>query len=209
MAEKGGTKILAIITICVMLVTIGLSGCVGDDGKQKEKNEYKYYGNEYNSNYTLEIKCNSTYIIIVPFLSIDHLSEKKIFSSIKINGHILDYSIIQLTNKMKPYENISKISSLSGRKTNDYALLIVGSMDAIFQYYINTSSSGFLTLNSDLENSTYSVYTQTLDNCSISIMISSEIESKHYYWIFNEGKQFVNLRNGWNLINITGIGFFE
>jgi hypothetical protein len=31
MAEKGGTKILGVITICIMLFTIGFSGCVEDD----------------------------------------------------------------------------------------------------------------------------------------------------------------------------------
>ena len=41
MAVKGGTKILAIFTICIILVTIGFSGCFGDDdGKENDKNEY-------------------------------------------------------------------------------------------------------------------------------------------------------------------------
>jgi hypothetical protein len=31
MAEKGGTKIIITITICIMLVTIGFSGCVEDE----------------------------------------------------------------------------------------------------------------------------------------------------------------------------------
>ena len=38
MAEKGGTKILAIITICIMLVTILFSGCIDQaerNGKHK------------------------------------------------------------------------------------------------------------------------------------------------------------------------------
>jgi hypothetical protein len=31
MAEKGGTKTITVITICIMLITIGFSGCIGDD----------------------------------------------------------------------------------------------------------------------------------------------------------------------------------
>ena len=31
MAEKGGTEILGIFTICIILFSIGLSGCIGDE----------------------------------------------------------------------------------------------------------------------------------------------------------------------------------
>jgi hypothetical protein len=36
MAEKGETKIMAIITICVILLSISFSGCVGDDENEEE-----------------------------------------------------------------------------------------------------------------------------------------------------------------------------
>ena len=42
MAEKGGTKILAIITISIVLLSIGLAGCIGDNEK-KSANENKDY----------------------------------------------------------------------------------------------------------------------------------------------------------------------
>ncbi len=38
MAEKGRIKILAIITICIMLISIGFSGCIKDDDNKKKKN---------------------------------------------------------------------------------------------------------------------------------------------------------------------------
>ena len=40
MAEKGETKIFAIITICIMLVSIGFAGCIEDD-ENNEKNKNK------------------------------------------------------------------------------------------------------------------------------------------------------------------------
>ena len=37
MAEMGGTKILAIVTICIILLSIGLSGCVEDGGDDESR----------------------------------------------------------------------------------------------------------------------------------------------------------------------------
>ena len=35
MAEKEKTKILTILTICIMLISVGLSGCVEEDEENK------------------------------------------------------------------------------------------------------------------------------------------------------------------------------
>ena len=42
MAEKGGTKILVIITIIIVLLSIGFSGCV-EEGKEEDKDEEKNF----------------------------------------------------------------------------------------------------------------------------------------------------------------------
>jgi hypothetical protein len=41
---KGGTKIIAFITICIILLAISFSGCYEDDEKDEDKNNngYKY-----------------------------------------------------------------------------------------------------------------------------------------------------------------------
>jgi hypothetical protein len=38
MAEKGETKILAIVTILIILISIGFSGCIGDDDNSRNNN---------------------------------------------------------------------------------------------------------------------------------------------------------------------------
>ena len=60
MAEKGGTKILAIITVCIMLISIGLSGCIW----KEEGNEDNY---DYSVVYTPE-NHTTDYYLILPFL---------------------------------------------------------------------------------------------------------------------------------------------
>ena len=55
MAEKGGTKILAIITICIILISIGLSGCVGNVEKEYKVDIYVYNGTPHWINITLNI----------------------------------------------------------------------------------------------------------------------------------------------------------
>lgn len=62
MAETGGTKILAFFTICVMLITVGLSECIGDDNND-ERDESKVI-----VHYEIEINTTSIgeYYIFVP-----------------------------------------------------------------------------------------------------------------------------------------------
>ncbi len=43
MAEKGGTKILAIVTICVILFPILFSGCVDDNSNNENEDDDGYY----------------------------------------------------------------------------------------------------------------------------------------------------------------------
>jgi len=55
MADSGGTmKIITIITICIMIITIGLSGCL-EDGGEGDSFENEYNKN-INRNYTNEIE---------------------------------------------------------------------------------------------------------------------------------------------------------
>jgi hypothetical protein len=57
MAEKGETKIIGIFTICVILISIGFSGCVeDDDGKNEVKYTFELYveiENNYSDNYLI------------------------------------------------------------------------------------------------------------------------------------------------------------
>jgi hypothetical protein len=52
MAEKGETKLIITITICIILVSIGFSGCVGDE--KHKLTIYVYFENLWNSPPTLE-----------------------------------------------------------------------------------------------------------------------------------------------------------
>jgi hypothetical protein len=59
MAEKGETKIIAIFTICIMLISIGLSGCVEEDGGDWDEVYYYELRDAYcdlNSNFTFTLE---------------------------------------------------------------------------------------------------------------------------------------------------------
>ena len=67
MAEKGETKIIAIITICIMLISIGLSGCVDDDNNKKD--EYEVY---LKISIVVSVETNYTLFIPIPVKSALH-----------------------------------------------------------------------------------------------------------------------------------------
>lgn len=95
MAEKGETKLLVIITICVILISIGLGGCIGDDDEKKEKEDnqeikykgpYKFENREFISyTYIIEIDNNQNpFEIEIPFPINKNSSVEKIFENITI-----------------------------------------------------------------------------------------------------------------------------
>jgi len=110
MAEKGENKILVIIMICIMLILIGLSGCIGDDEKYSK---YEYY---------LEFNPNGVgkYILVVP-----------IANNFKKNSTEITKIII---NNMKLIEgNCSYSLNYSKHGIDDIGLKIEGSSKIILQ----------------------------------------------------------------------------
>jgi hypothetical protein len=88
MAEKGGTKIIAIITICIMLFTIGFSGCVEDEDENEAKYTFRLYvdfENDKSNNY-----------LIIPFPVNKNITNKVLMNKLTE----LKY---EFTNEISPY----------------------------------------------------------------------------------------------------------
>ena len=63
MREMGETKIITILTICIMLVSVGLSGCVDDDEKDKKNHSLELIIEYPTSNYGFDFYENDVFII--------------------------------------------------------------------------------------------------------------------------------------------------
>ena len=119
MAETGGSKILAIITICIIALSILLSGCIeyGNDKKNGNDKNQKTPPSDNSYYYCVYINVtpNSTYELIVPVMITPVMAENTGNLSIIMNNLIVsgnaNYEIVntQFGNglKIKGSNNIS------------------------------------------------------------------------------------------------------
>jgi hypothetical protein len=143
MAEKGGNKIIAIVTICIILISIGLSGCVEDDGngenndKDMELNYCKYI---------IEANPESKgfYFLNIPFLIHDKNISFELFDLIKIKEGNGTYQLIETKYgtalNITSDEKIKLLIELSTSKeiTSISLSLKFQDKEYIVEYYINT-----------------------------------------------------------------------
>jgi hypothetical protein len=181
MAEKGGTKILAIVTICIILVSIGFSGCVEDDEKEI-KIEYRL---------EIETNTNDPYTIIAPFFS-----NEKLRSKIEINDGDGDIYFV------KP-----KINN-SSQNSSNYGIEIrgIGNNEIFGRHVIKYDGKKHKDdVLSFGDSNSYWVYCDKNNTQEITIKIEASFttftDGESWYSISdNDGK--IKLEAGWNLINI-------
>jgi hypothetical protein len=181
MAEKGGTKVITIFTICIMLISIGLSGCV----EEEKKIEIEY-------NLIIETNSNHSYTIIAPFFSNEKLRSKT--EIIDGNGDI--YFI-------KP-----KINNSSHNSSN-YGIEIKGTGNIEIYGKHTIKYDGKKHTDDELsfgDSHSYWVYCDKNRTQEIAIKIVASFttftDGEEWYSISdNDGK--IKLEAGWNLININ------
>jgi hypothetical protein len=176
MAEKGETKIMAIITICVILLSISFSGCVGDDEKDDDNN-YKF-NNRFRIQILTDIIDNYTLIVPVP---------------IEWNNIVED---IRITSG---YGEIREINSTFGRglEINSSESM---ELEAIHRSNTKLKTSYRITLYNN-ENGTAKVFCKKFPkNSSLHVSFVSE------YSISNGGSKIrfnEDLNNGWNYLKVN------
>jgi hypothetical protein len=178
MQLKGETKITTIFTICIMLISIGLSGCVEEDG-EKGKNEFEYIVN---------INSNSNFILRVPLvIELDYQNVSEIMSNLKIIGdgeYKIEYSIYG------PCLNISgKNNLIIESKGNTFVNF------GILSLKNDSDSDGIL--KDEGPNVEYWYYFNSNDNFSISFDIQCRI--KHENGTYYSELYITNIsKKGWN-----------
>ena len=204
MAEKGGTKILGIVTVCIMLISIGFSGCIGDDGNNNKKDDEEIK-KEYRYWYRFEINCSSgKYDLNVPFPAYQdkyrnhHLSpiynELKVIKgnasfefentsfgpSLKISGK--DYSFIELRG-----DDVSKYEI-----KNRYSLYFLSMV-------IDEDEDGYF---DDVGGPVkYQIYLKQNITLNITLEFSYTYLGGVGVLIGGEGRIQSEIKQGWNIVN--------
>ena len=77
MSENGGTKILVIITICIIQISIGVSGCIGNDKSNFDEETY----------YSVEIiqEKNNSFEMYLPILTLVGEGSTEIIEEMEFN----------------------------------------------------------------------------------------------------------------------------
>jgi hypothetical protein len=86
MAEKGGFRISAVITICIILISTGLSGCIEDEEKKYPAGLYTY-SVEFNTE-------ESEFILYAPIPVLNNGSPFEAFNNLQIKYGKIEYSFI-------------------------------------------------------------------------------------------------------------------
>jgi hypothetical protein len=184
MAEKGGTRILGIVTICVILMSISFSGCFDDvrDGDENIQNEVSF---------KMIISANNTtsYLIYSPYIYIS--DSEKIINNIQFIDGLAQISIGD-TNRDASYIN--------------KAMIINGTGNLTFNYFFSKSKvSGVLTQRKSFDGwqNKYWIYTKIFNNDTISISIDaySFNDAQGTSWKTEPERQFIS--SGWSVIYIT------
>jgi len=180
MVKKSETKILSIITICIIFVTILVSGCFDDSSSSKTiEIEYKL---------TIKTDSNDSYKLIAPIFS-----NKELRSKIEIINGQGDISFINA--------NISDISNYS---SNDrIEIRGFGNIEVYGKHIIKYDGKKHTDDDLSLKNSNsnYWIWCDKNNNQNITIKIDAS------FITYTDGEEWYNddeikLENGWNLINI-------
>jgi hypothetical protein len=194
MAEKGETKIVAIVTILIILFLIGFSGCFKEDGEEKEI--------DYYYNIKLSPSINKSFYIYLPVPIVSEGNISKITDLLTIKSGSGSYSFIE--TKFGFAINLSSNNNieleLKGNKFKD--IKTKGDVPHIY-----------LSLDNDLDNDgdktewddSYVQYYIFFNSTKIQFMDFTILFSVHSepYDFEGEVKLEGRLYNGWQLINGT------
>jgi hypothetical protein len=222
MAEKGGTKILAIVTILTILFSILFSGCIEDDeenNKDKDDNneDIIYKNGHYYIEYTFSIQSNDSYTIFAPIVYTDRHDLNEIYSSFEVIEGNSRIKVIEITTKDEKYYNLTKYPT----NDPDYP---EGNRDTyIFNNFgINITGNGNSTIYFNISGDTYYSGLSFEDMYYFGVLIYCEKRSPDqrvnisinlYETAFNRGgitkikDNSFDLHNGWNNVIIDGFGW--
>jgi hypothetical protein len=197
---KGGTKILVIITICIILLSISFSGCF-EDGKDEGKDDNELNNKKVNLNYQLIIK-NSTInsIIYLPCI-MDYNDDIVNNKNISIDGGKI---VEKESNYGTCYEitNDEENLNLNINGIYEYSIPVIytGSDRLLYlSLYKDQNNNGYFdskdfTINSSVFYNIY--YSERSNNTTFNLSFSQIWEDGQYE------KQFIetpNLRASWNI----------
>jgi hypothetical protein len=137
MAEKGETRIIAIFTICIILISLSFSGCIGnDDENNKEKKEISL-------EYILKANIDNSfqYTLFFPAYQDIHRNFSDLNKDIIVKNGIVEINKINTKNGIALELSSNKSFIIELNMTYDYK--IIDNFKGLSMQYINYTNNHF------------------------------------------------------------------